>query len=114
MLLLLAIRTSFACLSMKLADCQDGCRVFLLTSRGDHVSAQADIFETAKLIMDGGLPNYRSTRFNDSGNLFRPTTKKYTVFPQFYFLFEFAHSCTTLVYIIGYFLGGQIVLRGHL
>ena len=78
------------------------------------MSAQAGIFETAKLIMDGGLPNYRSTRFNDSGNLFRPTTKKYTVFPQFYFLFEFAHSCTTLVYIIGSFLGGQIVLPGHL
>ena len=41
--------------SMKLADCQDSCRVFVLTSRSDHVI----VYATAKLIMDGGLPNYR-------------------------------------------------------
>ena len=90
--------------SMKLADCQDSCRVFVLTSRSDHVI----VYATAKLIMDGGLPNYRPTRLNDSGNFFRPLTKKYTIFPHF--LFEFAQSCTTLMYIIGCLLGGQIVL----
>ena len=58
--------------SMKLADCQDSCRVFVLTSRSDHVI----VYATAKLIMDGGLPNYRHTRLNDSGNFFRPLTKK--------------------------------------
>ena len=57
--------------SMKLADCQDSCRVFVLTSRSDYVI----VYATAKLIMDGGLPNYRPTRLNDSGNLFRPLTK---------------------------------------
>ena len=57
--------------SMKLADCQDSCRVFVLTSRSDHVI----VYATAKLIMDGGLPNYRPTRLNDSGNFFRPLTK---------------------------------------
>ena len=91
---------------MKLADCQDSCRVFVLTSRSDHVI----VYATAKLIMDGGLPNYRPTRLNDSGNFFRPLTKKSTIFPHFYFLFEFAQSCTTLVYIIGCLLGGQIAL----
>ena len=59
--------------SMKLADCQDSCLVFVLTSRrSDHVI----VYATAKLIMDGGLPNYRPTRLNDSGNFFRPLTKK--------------------------------------
>ena len=58
--------------SMKLADCQDSCRVFVLTSRSDHVI----VYATAKLIMDGGLPNYRPTRLNDSGNFFRHLTKK--------------------------------------
>ena len=57
--------------SMKLADCQDSCRVFVLTSRSDHVI----VYATAKLIMDGGLPNYRPTRLNDSGNFFRPLIK---------------------------------------
>ena len=89
---------------MKLADCQDSCRVFVLTSRrSDHVI----VYATAKLIMDGGLPNYRPTRLNDSGNFFRPLTK-IDDFPTF--LFEFAQSCTTLVYIIGCLLDGQIVL----
>ena len=41
---------------------------------------------------------------------FSPLTKKYTFFPHFYFLFEFVQSCTTLVYIIGSLLCGQIVL----
>ena len=41
---------------------------------------------------------------------FSPLTKKYTFFPHFYFLFEFVQSCTTLVYIIGSLLGGQIVV----
>ena len=91
--------------SMKLADCQDSCRVFVLTSRSDHVI----VYATAKLIMDGGLPNYRPTRLNDSGNFFRPLTK-IDDFSTFFFLFEFAQSCTTLVYIIGCLLGGQIVL----
>ena len=58
--------------SIKLADCQDSCRVFVLTSRSDHVI----VYATAKLIMDGGLPNYRPTRLNDSGNFFRPLTNK--------------------------------------
>ena len=30
---------------------------------------------TATLIMDGGLPNYRPTRLNDSGNFVRPLKK---------------------------------------
>ncbi len=68
---LLAIHTSFACFSIKLADCQYSCRVFVLTSRSDHVIVYA-----AKLIMDGGLRNYRPTRLNDIGNFFRPLTKK--------------------------------------
>ena len=58
--------------SMKLTDCQDSCRVLVFTSRSDHVI----VYATAKLIMDGGLPNYRPTRLNDSGNFFRPLTKK--------------------------------------
>ena len=58
--------------SMKLADCQDSCRVFVLTCRSDHVI----VYATAKLIVDGGLPNFRPTRLNDSGNFFRPLTKK--------------------------------------
>ena len=91
---------------MKLADCQDSCRVFVLTSRSDHVF----VYATAKLIMDGGLPNYRPTRLNDSGNFFRPLTKNRRFFHIFIFLFEFAQSCTTLVYIIGCRLDGQIVL----
>ena len=57
--------------SMKLADCQDSCRVFVLTSRSDHVI----VYATAKLIMDGGLPNYRPTRLNDSGFLSSPDKK---------------------------------------
>ena len=89
--------------SMKLADCQDSCRVFVLTSRSDHVI----VYATAKLFMDGGLPNYRPTQLNDSGNFFRPLTK---IDDFSTFLFEFAQSCTTLVYIIGCLLGGQIVL----
>ena len=44
--------------SMKLADCQDSCRVFVLTSRSDHVI----VYAMAKLIMDGGLPNYPTQR----------------------------------------------------
>ena len=65
--------------SMKLADCQDSCRVFVLTSRSDHVI----VYATAKLIMDGGLPNYRPTRLNDSGNFFRPLTKNRRFFHIF-------------------------------
>ena len=38
----------------------------------DHVS----VYAPPKLIMVGGLPNYRPTRLNDSGNFFRPLTKK--------------------------------------
>ena len=80
--------------SMKLADCQDSCRVFVLTFRSDHVI----VYATAKLIMNDGLPNYRPTRLNDSGNFFRPLTKKIDDCSTFLFLFEFAQSCTTLVY----------------
>ena len=65
--------------SMKLADCQDSCRVFVLTSRSAHVI----VYATAKLIMDGGLPNYRPTRLNDSGNFFRPLTKNRRFFHIF-------------------------------
>ena len=36
--------------SIKLADCQDSCRVCVLISRSDHVI----VYATAKLIMDGG------------------------------------------------------------
>ena len=68
----------------------------------------------AKLSMGGGLPNYQPTRLNDISNFFRPVTKNYTFFPHFYFLFKFAQSRTTLVYIIGCFLDGQIVLLQHL
>ena len=91
--------------SMKLAECQDSCRVFVLTSRSDHVI----VYAPAKLIMDGGLPNYRPTRLNDRGNFFRPLTKNRRFF-HIFLKFEFAQSCTTLVYIIGCLLGGQIVL----
>ena len=67
--------------SVKLADCQDSCRVFVLTSRSDHVI----VYATEKLIMDGGLPNYRPTRLNDSDNFFRPLTKKRRFFHIFIF-----------------------------
>ena len=43
---------------------------------------------------------------------FPPPNKKVHVSSTF--LFEFVHSCTTLVYIIGCFLGGQIVLPTYL
>ena len=66
---------------MKLADCQDSWRVFVLTSRSDHVI----VYATAKLIVDDGLPNYRPTRLNDSGNFFRPLTKKIDDFSTFLF-----------------------------
>ena len=92
--------------SMKLADCQDSCRVFVLTSRSDHVIVSV----TAKLIMDGGLPNYRPTRLNDSGNFFRPLTKNRRFFHIFIFYLNSPnhalHSCILLVGL----LGGQIVL----
>ena len=54
--------------------------MFVLTSRSDHVI----VYATAKLIMDGGLPNYRPTRLNDSGNFFRPL-KKIDDFSTFFF-----------------------------
>ena len=95
--------------SMKLADCQDSCRVFVLTSRSDHVI----VYATAKLIMDGGLPNYRPTRLNDSGNFFRPLTKNRRFLHIFIFYLNSPNHAlvvTTLVYIIGCLLGGQIVL----
>ena len=47
--------------SMKLADCQDSCRVFVLTSRSDHVI----VYATAKLIMGwriAELPAYPTQR----------------------------------------------------
>ena len=87
---------------MKLADCQDSCRVFVLTSRSDHVF----VYATAKLIMDGGLPNYRPTRLNDSGNSFRPLTKNRRFFHIFIFYLNShnhaLHSCILLgVFLVG-------------
>ena len=87
---------------MKLADCQDSCRVFVLTSRSDHVI----VYATAKLIMDGGLPNYRPTRLNDSGNCFRPLTKNRRFFHIFIFYLNSPnyslHSCILLgVFLVG-------------
>ena len=72
---------------MKLADCQDSCRVFVLTSRSDHVI----VYATAKLIMDGGLPKYRPTRLNDSGNFFRPLTKNRRFFHIFILIRPIMH-----------------------
>ena len=86
--------------SMKLADCQDSCRVFVLTSRSDHVI----VYATAKLIMDGGLPNYRPTRLNDSGNLFCPLTKNRRFIHIFIFYLpnHALHSCILLgVFLVG-------------
>ena len=87
---------------MKLADCQDSCRVFVLTSRSDHVI----VYATAKLIMDGGLPNYRPTRLNDSGNFFRPLTKNIRFFHILIFYLNSPnhalHSCILLaVFLVG-------------
>ena len=73
--------------SMKLADCQDSCRVFVLTSRSDHVI----VYATAKLIMDGGLPNYWPTRLDDSGNFFRPLTKNRRFFHIFIWIRPIMH-----------------------
>ena len=89
--------------SMKLADCQDSCRVFVLTSRSDHVI----VYSTAKLIMDGGLPNYRPTRLNESVNFFRPLTKNRRFFHIFIFYlnspYHALHSCI----LFGVFLVGK-------
>ena len=90
---------------MKLADCQDNCRVFVLTSRSDHVI----VYTTAKLIMDGGLPNYRPTRLNDSGNFFRPLTKNRRFFHIFIFYLNSPnHALHSYTYILlGVFLVGK-------
>ena len=102
--------------SMKLANCQYSCRVFVLTSRSDHVI----IYATEKLIMDGGLPNYRPTRLNDSGNFFRPLTKNRRFFHIFIFYLNSPnhalHSCILLgVFLVGksYWISIFNVESGH-
>ena len=89
--------------SMKLADCQDSCRVFVLTSRSDHVI----VYATAKLIMYGGLPNYRPTRLNDSGNLFRPLTKNRRFFHIFIFYLNSPNHALHSCILLGVFLVGK-------
>ena len=89
--------------SMKLADCQDSCRVFVLTSRSDHVI----VYATAKLIMDGGLPNYRPTRLNDSGNFFRPLTKNRRFFHIFIFYLNSPNHALHSCILLGVFLVGK-------
>ena len=89
--------------SMKLADCQDSCRVFVLTSRSDHVI----VYSTAKLIMDGGLPNYRPTRLNDSGNFFRPLTKNRRFFHIFIFYLNSPNHALHSCILLGVFLVGK-------
>ena len=89
--------------SMKLADCQDICRVFVLTSRSDHVI----VYATAKLIMDGGLPNYRPTRLNDSGNFFRPLTKNRRFFHIFSFYLNSPNHALHSCILLGVFLVGK-------
>ena len=81
------------------------CRVFVLTSRSDHVI----VYATAKLIMDGGLPNYRPTRLNDSGNFFHPLTK-IDDFSSFIFYLNSPNHALHSCIFIGCLLGGQIVL----
>ena len=88
---------------MKLADCQDSCRVFVLTSRSDHVI----VYATAKLIMDGGLPNYRPTRLNDSGNFFRPLTKNRRFFHIFIFYLNSPNHALHSCILLGVFLVGK-------
>ena len=90
------------CCSMGGSVSGSSCRVFVLTSRSDHVI----VYATAKLIMDGGLPNYRPTRLNDSGNLFRPLTKNRRFFHIFIFYLNSPnhslHSCILLgVFLVG-------------
>ena len=89
--------------SMKLADCQDSCRVFVLTSRSDHVI----VYATAKLIVDGGLPNYRPTRLNDSGNFFRPLTKNRRFFHIFIFYLNSPNHALHSCILLGVFLVGK-------
>ena len=89
--------------SMKLADCQDSCRVFVLTSRSDHVI----VYSTAKLIMDGGLPNYRPTRLNDSGNFFRPLTKNRRFFHIIIFYLNSPNHALHSCILLGVFLVGK-------
>ena len=89
--------------SMKLADCQDSCRVFVLTSRSDHVI----VYATAKLIMDGGLPNYRPTRLNDSGNFFHPLTKNRRFFHIFIFYLDSPNHALHSCILLGVFLVGK-------
>ena len=84
-------------------DCQDSCRVFVLTSRSDHVI----VYATAKLIMDGGLPNYRPTRLNDSGNLFRPLTKNRRFFHIFIFYLNSPNHALHSFILLGVFLVGK-------
>ena len=89
--------------SMKLADCQDSCRVFVLTSRSDHVI----VYTTAKLIVDGGLPNYRPTRLNDSGNFFRPLIKNRRFFHIFIFYLNSPNHALHSCILLGVFLVGK-------
>ena len=88
---------------MKLADCQDSCRVFVLTSRSDHVI----VYATAKLNMDGGLPNYRPTRLNDSGNFFRPLTKNRRFCHIFIFYLNSPNHALHSCILLGVFLVGK-------
>ena len=89
--------------SIKLADCQDSCRVFVLTSRSDHVI----VYATAKLIMDGGLPNYRPTRLNDSGHFFRPLTKNRRFFHIYIFYLNSPNHALHSCILLGVFLVGK-------
>ena len=89
--------------SMKLADCQDSCSVFVLTSRSDHVI----VYAMAKLIMDGGLPNYRPTRLNYSGNFFRPLTKNKRFFHIFIFYLNSPNHALHSCILLGVFLVGK-------
>ena len=64
--------------------------------------------------MDSGLPKYQPTRRNDISNLFRLVTKSKRYFQICIFLFKLAQARTTLVFIIGCLIDGQIVLFKHL
>ena len=75
----------------------------MLTSRSDHVI----VYATAKLIMDGGLPNYRPTRLNDSGNFFRPLTKNRLFFHIFIFYLNSPNHALHSCILLGVFLVGK-------
>ena len=65
------------------------------------------VYATAKLIMDGGLPNYRPTRLNDSGNFFRPLTKNRRFFHIFIFYLNSPNHALHSCILLGVFLVGK-------